>query len=82
MYPLLTQINKPEDIKKLSLTELEAFASELRSFIVATVAKNGGHLSPSFDTVPDGGIVLPACGKKVVLRDFLTALNQSMMLLA
>lgn len=51
MYPLLTQINKPEDIKKLSLTELEALASELRSFIVATVAKNGGHLAPSLGTV-------------------------------
>lgn len=51
MYPLLTQINKPEDIKKLSLTELEALASELRAFIVATVAKNGGHLAPSLGTV-------------------------------
>lgn len=51
MYPLLTKINKPEDIKKLSLTELEALASELRSFIVATVAKNGGHLAPSLGTV-------------------------------
>ena len=47
MYPLLTKINKPEDIKKLSLTELEALASELRSFIVATVAYNGGVLAPS-----------------------------------
>ena len=51
MYPLLTKINKPEDIKKLSLTELEALAIELRSFIVATVAKNGGHLAPSLGTV-------------------------------
>lgn len=51
MYPLLTKINKPEDIKKLSLTELEALASELRAFIVATVAKNGGHLAPSLGTV-------------------------------
>lgn len=51
MYPLLTKINQPEDVKKLSLTELEALASELRSFIVAIVAQNGGHLAPSLGTV-------------------------------
>jgi 1-deoxy-D-xylulose-5-phosphate synthase len=50
-YPLLDKINKPEDIKKYSLTELEELARELRSFIIDTVSENGGHLAPSLGTV-------------------------------
>ena len=51
LFPLLAKINEPDDIKKFSLTELEQLAVELRKFIVATVAKNGGHLAPSLGTV-------------------------------
>ncbi|TYZ24741.1 1-deoxy-D-xylulose-5-phosphate synthase [Selenomonas ruminis] len=50
-YPLLDKINNPEDIKKYSLSELEELARELRSFIIDTVAANGGHLAPSLGTV-------------------------------
>lgn len=51
LFPLLAKINEPDDIKKFTLTELEQLAVELRKFIVATVAKNGGHLAPSLGTV-------------------------------
>ena len=50
-FPLLAKINEPDDVKKLTLTELEQLSGELRQFIVATVAKNGGHLAPSLGTV-------------------------------
>lgn len=50
-FPLLAKINEPDDVKKLTLTELERLSGELRQFIVATVAKNGGHLAPSLGTV-------------------------------
>lgn len=51
LFPLLAKINEPDDIKKFTLTELEQLAVELRKFIIATVAKNGGHLAPSLGTV-------------------------------
>ena len=47
MYPLLEKINTPNDVKKLSIFELEALARELRSMIIETVATNGGHLAPN-----------------------------------
>lgn len=51
MYPLLEKINQPEDVKKLSLRELERLAQEIRRCLIETVAKNGGHLAPSLGTV-------------------------------
>ncbi len=51
MYPLLGKINEPDDVKKLSLFELEALARELRQFITETVAANGGHLAPNLGTI-------------------------------
>ncbi|MBQ2136779.1 MAG: 1-deoxy-D-xylulose-5-phosphate synthase, partial [Selenomonas sp.] len=48
---LLEKINGPEVIKRLSVSELEELARELRQFIVDTVAQNGGHLAPSLGTV-------------------------------
>lgn len=51
LYPMLARVNTPDDIKKYSLLELEELARELRSFIIDTVAANGGHLAPSLGTV-------------------------------
>lgn len=50
-FPLLDRINEPDAVKLLSAYELEGLARELREFIVATVAKNGGHLAPSLGVV-------------------------------
>ena len=49
MYALLNRIEKPEDVK--ALTVLEQLASELRHFIIDTVSQNGGHLAPNLGTV-------------------------------
>lgn len=50
-YALLERINNPEDLKKLSLSELEQLAEEIRRKIIETVSLTGGHLAPSLGTV-------------------------------
>lgn len=49
--PLLKRIRRPADLRDLSWEELSALADEVRSVIIQTVSKNGGHLSPSLGVV-------------------------------
>jgi 1-deoxy-D-xylulose-5-phosphate synthase len=51
MYPLLSKINSPEDIKKLSVFELLQLGKEAREFVINIVANAGGHLAPSLGVV-------------------------------
>ena len=51
MADLLTTINSPADLKKLSSRELPLLAAELRQEIITTCAANGGHLAPSLGVV-------------------------------
>jgi 1-deoxy-D-xylulose-5-phosphate synthase len=48
---LLTHINTPKDLKKLSLDELPQLAQELREFIIDIVATKEGHLGASLGVV-------------------------------
>ncbi|HLA05540.1 MAG TPA: 1-deoxy-D-xylulose-5-phosphate synthase N-terminal domain-containing protein, partial [Syntrophales bacterium] len=48
---LLENVNYPDDIRKLSLPELNALAAEIREMIIETVSKRGGHLASSLGTV-------------------------------
>jgi 1-deoxy-D-xylulose-5-phosphate synthase len=48
---LLSIVNEPRDLKKMSVTELGQLAGELRSFLLATVAQNGGHLASNLGVV-------------------------------
>lgn len=48
---MLSQINSPEDIKKLSQKELRDLAAEIRRTIIDTVGKNGGHLASNLGVV-------------------------------
>jgi 1-deoxy-D-xylulose-5-phosphate synthase len=50
-YPILDGINSPEDVKSLKIQQLPQLAGELRSFIISTVAKTGGHLAPSLGVI-------------------------------
>jgi 1-deoxy-D-xylulose-5-phosphate synthase len=50
-FPLLSQINSPEDMRDLNLSELEQLADELREFMIQSVGKTGGHLSSGLGTV-------------------------------
>lgn len=51
MSSLLDQINSPQDLRELSLSELKVVAEEIRSAIVETVSVTGGHLGPNLGVV-------------------------------
>ena len=48
---ILDKINKPEDLKLLSLKEKEQLACEIRSELIDVISKNGGHLAPNMGVV-------------------------------
>ena len=48
---ILDRVNSPEDLRKLSLLELQALADEIRQEIIEVVSKNGGHLAPNLGVV-------------------------------
>jgi 1-deoxy-D-xylulose-5-phosphate synthase len=50
-YPLLETINDPADLRQLPREQLSIVADELRSYLLASVAKTGGHLSSNLGTV-------------------------------
>ncbi|MEN8190357.1 MAG: 1-deoxy-D-xylulose-5-phosphate synthase [Thermodesulfobacteriota bacterium] len=47
----LKDINSPVDIRDLDNSQLELIAKDIRSEIITTVAKTGGHLAPSLGVV-------------------------------
>jgi 1-deoxy-D-xylulose-5-phosphate synthase len=47
----LSRVNFPSDLKQLSNTELTTLCSELRDFMISTVAKTGGHLGAGLGVV-------------------------------
>ena len=51
MSELLEKINSPEDLKKLSLSELKELAAELRELVVDVVSAHEGHLAPNLGAV-------------------------------
>jgi len=51
MYELLNTINEPADLRKLDRRDLPQLAKELRSFLIDSVSKTGGHLSSNLGTV-------------------------------
>jgi len=48
---ILPLVDTPEKLKKLSVSDLPALATEIRSRIVSVVSKNGGHLASSLGAV-------------------------------
>ncbi len=48
---LLETINNPADLRKLGRHQLTPLAEELRSFLLDSVSKTGGHLSSNLGTV-------------------------------
>lgn len=48
---LLEQINRPEDLKRLSMAELEVLAGEIRQFLIEKLSVTGGHLSSNLGVV-------------------------------
>jgi 1-deoxy-D-xylulose-5-phosphate synthase len=48
---ILDGINGPSDLKRLSPSELETLAKEIREYLVTSVSKTGGHLGPNLGVV-------------------------------
>lgn len=51
MSSLLALIDSPQDLKKLERQQLPALAAELRTFLVESVARTGGHLASNLGVV-------------------------------
>ncbi len=51
MMKLLEKIHDPSDLRGLRVEDLPQLAAEIRSFIIETVARNGGHLASSLGVV-------------------------------
>jgi len=50
-HPLLSRIDSPADVKRLSRAELKQLAVELRDYLLQNVARTGGHLSSNLGTL-------------------------------
>ena len=48
---LLENINDPADLRKLARSQLPTLAQELRTFVLDSVSRTGGHLSSNLGTV-------------------------------
>ncbi len=48
---LLEKISTPQDLKNLSIAELQKMAEEIRSFLLQTISQTGGHLAPNLGVV-------------------------------
>ncbi len=51
MARILDGINSPEQVKRLSVAELETLATEIREELVTVLSANGGHLGPNLGVV-------------------------------
>jgi len=50
-YPLLQSVHQPSDLRLLHREQLGHLATELRAYLIDSVAKTGGHLSSNLGTV-------------------------------
>ena len=48
---MLEQIKSPDDLKGLSVEQLNQLSSEIRTFLIEQVSKTGGHLGPNLGVV-------------------------------
>ncbi|UIJ33660.1 1-deoxy-D-xylulose-5-phosphate synthase [Allobranchiibius sp. GilTou73] len=48
---LLDGINEPGDVRAIPAEQLDALAAEIRTFLVESVSKTGGHLGPNLGVV-------------------------------
>jgi len=50
-YPLLSEIDSPEDLRKLPEDQLADLNNELRDFLLNSVSQSGGHLAAGLGTI-------------------------------
>ena len=51
MTPLLDSIESAQDLRRLSPSQLETLASEIRQCLIQTLSRTGGHLGPNLGVV-------------------------------
>ena len=51
MATILEGIDSPEQVRKLSLPELDQLAAEIRERLITVLSNNGGHLGPNLGVV-------------------------------
>lgn len=51
MYKILEQINKPKDLEKLNIKQLNQLSQEVRDYMLEVISKNGGHVASNFGIV-------------------------------
>src|SRR5271166_4558730 len=50
-FPLLSKIEAPADLRRLTRAELTSVANELRNYLIQTVSQRGGHFAAGLGTV-------------------------------
>jgi len=50
-HPLLQQVHIPADLRRLDECQLPALSDELRSYVIESVSRTGGHLGASLGTI-------------------------------
>jgi 1-deoxy-D-xylulose-5-phosphate synthase len=50
-YPYLKNINIPEDLRKLQISDLRGVSNDVREFLVDTISQIGGHFGAGLGTV-------------------------------
>ncbi len=50
-YPLLSNIDKPADLRALPASQLKAVADELRAYLIDCVSQTGGHFGANLGTI-------------------------------
>ncbi|MBV9101977.1 MAG: 1-deoxy-D-xylulose-5-phosphate synthase [Candidatus Eremiobacteraeota bacterium] len=48
---VIERVDSPRDLRRLTRAEIDVLAREIRDLLVATCAKNGGHLAPNLGVV-------------------------------
>lgn len=51
VYKYLSQIDSPDQLRKLTVPELKILCAEIREFLIDTISKVGGHLGAGLGTV-------------------------------
>ncbi|MEG0253016.1 MAG: 1-deoxy-D-xylulose-5-phosphate synthase N-terminal domain-containing protein, partial [Muribaculaceae bacterium] len=51
LYPLLSKINYPADLRKLQVDSLPEVCHEMREFIIDSLSENPGHFASSMGSV-------------------------------
>ncbi len=51
MESLLDRINSPDDLKQLSISQVENLCVEIRNFLIESISRSGGHLASNLGTV-------------------------------